>query len=114
LNVNNSVLSGRRWSNEKNPARYMALVSKNRQAVVEREAIDRIKAAGEFMFLGLRMTEGIVVEEFARRFGKAPVEFYPKICDWLGGQLLIEENNRLKLTHRGLLVANSIFVELVS
>lgn len=114
LNVNSSVLSGRRWSNEKNPARYMALVSKNRQAVVEREAIDRLKAAGEFMFLGLRMTDGISCGEFAQRFGKPPVEFYPKIRHWLEGKLLIEENGRLRLSHEGLLVANSIFVELVS
>jgi oxygen-independent coproporphyrinogen-3 oxidase len=111
--VDSSVVSGRRWSNEKNPARYMALVSKNRQAVVEREAIDRLKAAGEFMFLGLRMIEGISTDAFTRRFDKPPVEFYPKIRDWLEANLLSENEGRLRLTRRGLLVANSIFVELM-
>lgn len=111
--VNKPVLSGRRWSNEKNPARYMALVGKNRHAVVDRESIDRIKAAGEFLFLGLRMTEGIAIETFARRFGKPPAEFYPKIRDWLEASLLSESEGRLRLTRKGLLVANSIFVELM-
>ncbi len=113
VTVNKPVLSGRRWSNEKNPARYMALVGKNRQAVVDRESIDRIKAAGEFMFLGLRMTEGIAVEAFTQRFGKPPAEFYPKIRDWLEASLLSESEGRLRLTRKGLLVANSIFVELM-
>ena len=63
------------------------------------------------MFLGLRMTEGVSIEKFTSRFGKAPVEFYPRICDWIEGDLLEENRNQLKLTGKGLLVANSIFVE---
>jgi putative oxygen-independent coproporphyrinogen III oxidase len=102
--------AGRRWSNEKNPGRYMALVSKNHQAVIDREAIDRIQAAGEFMFLGLRMADGISIETFTQRFGKPPVEFYPKIRDWIDGNLLEEKQGSLRLTPRGLLLANSIFV----
>jgi len=105
--------SGRRWSNEKNPARYMALVEETRQAVVEREEIDCAKAAGEFMFLGLRMTEGISTQEFSQRFGKPPAAFYPQIGNWLDEDLLVEEADRLRFTRKGLMLANSIFVELM-
>jgi len=41
------------------------------------------KAVGEFLFLGLKMTQGISVDAFSRRFGKKPCEFYPQIRDGL-------------------------------
>jgi putative oxygen-independent coproporphyrinogen III oxidase len=103
--------NGLRWSNEKNPGRYMAQVMELSHAVVETETIELARAAGEFMFLGMRMMEGISVGKFAARFGKPPAEFYPKIRDWVDGGLLEERTGHLRLTSRGLLVANSIFVE---
>jgi oxygen-independent coproporphyrinogen-3 oxidase len=102
---------GRRWSNEKHPARYMTQVAEVKQAVIEKEEIDMEKAAGEFMFLGLRMTEGVSLQKFCARFGKPPVEMYPRIRDWMDGDLLEENQGHLKLTRKGLLLANSIFVE---
>ena len=106
-------VTGRRWSNEKNPARYMARVCESHHAVVEREEIDFQKAAGEFMFLGLRMTEGISPAAFSARFGSSPVAFYPRIGTWTEAGLLEEQGGFLRLTQKGLLLANSIFVEFV-
>lgn len=108
-----STPRGQRWSNEKNPGRYMAQVMESRNAVTAAETIQADKAAGEFLFLGLRMTEGIHVSKFVERFGKNPRNFYPKIGDWIDGDLLEETAERLRLTPRGMLVANSIFVELM-
>ena len=104
---------GLRWSNEKNPGRYMSQVTESQHAVVEREEIDSGRAAGEFMFLGLRMTEGVSIEGFHARFGKAPADIYPRICDWIEQDLLEQGHGRLKLTRKGLLLANSIFVEFI-
>ena len=78
--------------------------------MVETEVTDLNKATGEFMFLGLRMTRGISVEEFFRRFGKNPDEFYPQITNWVEQGLMEEKDHRLRLTPRGLLVANSLFI----
>ncbi len=105
------VATGRRWSNEKQPGRYIAQVKESSQAIAEREEIDPTKAAGEFMFLGLRMTEGISAESFRNRFGQSPVEYYPQITDWLDGALIEENRGFLRLTPKGLMVANSIFVQ---
>lgn len=102
-----------RWHNEKNPRRYMESVKRSGQAVVEKEENDLTKSAAEFMFMGLRMIKGISTEEFSRRFEKNPAEFYPQIRDWLEGGLMEEKAERLRLTRRGLLVANSIFVNFV-
>jgi putative oxygen-independent coproporphyrinogen III oxidase len=102
--------SGQRWSNEKNPGRYVTLVHQTNHAVVEREEINLDKATAEFMFLGLRMTEGILIDAFRARFDKTPREIFPQISNWIEGELLEETQGALRFTHKGLLVANSIFV----
>jgi putative oxygen-independent coproporphyrinogen III oxidase len=106
-------VTGKRWSNEKNPGRYMNLVAASNHAMIDREIIDFQKAAGEFMFLGLRLTAGISVELFRARFGKSPEEFYPRIKTWQEGGFLDEQAGHLKLTAKGLMLANSIFVEFI-
>jgi len=102
---------GRRWGNEKNPARYMARIDENSNAVADRESIDANKAASEFMFLGLRMTEGVSIEAFRNKFGKSLVELYPKIDIWKEGQLMEERDGFIRLTKKGIMVANAIFVQ---
>jgi putative oxygen-independent coproporphyrinogen III oxidase len=104
-------VTGKRWSNEKNPARYMAQVNQTADAVVECEGIGRDKAIGECLFLGLRLTEGVETKAFYKRFGKFPWELYPRIKDWIEGDLLAVKQGHLRLTKKGLMVANSIFVE---
>ena len=100
-----------RWSNEKNPGRYITQVAESDHAVGQREEIELAKAAGEFMFLGLRMTDGISTKEFQSRFGKPPAIFYPQIANWLEGDFIVEQDGYLRLTKKGLMLANSIFVE---
>jgi oxygen-independent coproporphyrinogen III oxidase len=109
--MNAAGVLGRRWSNEKNPGRYITNISDTKAAVADSEDIDLAKAAGESMFLGLRMTEGVSSEIFRNRFGKTPVELYPQINTWREGQLIEEEAGFLRLTSKGLMVANSIFVQ---
>ncbi len=82
---NDDGVTGQRWNNEKSPAKYMTQIDDTRQAVVERESIDAHKAAGEFMFLGLRMTEGIRADAFRQRFGQTARQFYPQIDTWIEG-----------------------------
>jgi len=104
---------GRRWWNEKTPNRYIQSVSRNRQAVAETEQPDIRKAAGDFMLSGLRLTDGISLDAFAARFGQDPVTFYPQMSDWIGEGYMEKNDDRLRLTRRGLMVANSIFVYFV-
>jgi oxygen-independent coproporphyrinogen-3 oxidase len=102
---------GRRWSNETNPGRYIGQIGKAGHAVTAREEIDSLKAAGEFMFLGLRMTQGVSSNAFRASFGWTPEEFFPQIKDWLAAELMEERDGFLRLTHTGLMIANSIFVQ---
>ena len=108
---NSGRVLSQRWSNEKNPGRYMGMISETHQAIADREDIDWTKAAGEFMFLGLRMTDGVSIKAFRARFGSAPVELYPKIATWLENEFIEEKKGYLRLTRKGLMLANSLFVE---
>jgi oxygen-independent coproporphyrinogen-3 oxidase len=110
---NDDGVTGRRWSNEQNPGRYMAQVNELQHAVVEREPIDFDKAAGEFMFLGLRMTAGISTKLFQTRFRKSPEEFYPRISTWIEDGFIERYEEFLRLTPKGLFLANSIFIEFI-
>jgi oxygen-independent coproporphyrinogen-3 oxidase len=89
----------------------MDQVGASSQAIVQQEEIGPAKAAGEFVFLGLRMTEGVSMDAFRARFGRTPSDTFPQINDWIEGDFMKEENGFLRLTPRGLLVANSIFVQ---
>lgn len=66
----------------------------------------------EFMFLGLRMMKGISVAQFEETFGKKFEEVYGETCRKLVGQeLLNRENDRIRLTEKGIDVSNLIFSE---
>lgn len=66
----------------------------------------------EFMILGLRMIQGVSYTEFKQRFGKTIKEIYPKqLKRFLEEKLLIESEDRLMLTDRGIDVSNQVFME---
>ena len=102
-----------RWSNEKNPGRYMEQIRRAGDAIVAREENDRKTAAGEFMFLGLRMTEGISLAEFDARFQRTAASMYPQIAMWVEEGLMEQNDGVLRLSRRGFQLANSIFVHFV-
>ena len=111
--VANDGIYGRRWWNEKNPARYMSKISESGQAVTDAEESDLTRATGEYMFSGLRLTEGVSLKAFSARFGNNMLELYPAISGWISEGLMERHGDRLRLTQRGLMVANSIFVHFV-
>ena len=90
----------------------MSRISDSGQAVTDAEESDLSRAAGEYMFSGLRLIDGICLDAVVTRFGKSASELYPQISGWVG-EGLMETDSRLRLTDRGILVANSIFVHSV-
>jgi len=100
---------GRRWSNEKNPKTYVkkALASGNTQNF--QETLTRAQALGEFVFLHLRQLDGFMPATFAERFAVSLAEEFPHVTTLLAEGLLSEEGGRVKLTPRGLLIADSVF-----
>ncbi len=68
----------------------------------------------EFMFLGLRKTEGISMKEFCEAFDRDIFEVYgPQIRKMEEQGLLIVQDGRISLTERGTDVSNYVFSEFI-
>lgn len=66
----------------------------------------------ETMFLGLRMTEGVSLQEFEERFScPAKVVYGKQIRDLEEKGLLMEKNGRVMLTEKGVDVSNRVLTE---
>jgi oxygen-independent coproporphyrinogen-3 oxidase len=64
----------------------------------------------EFMFLGLRMTDGVAEEEFLKCFGIPVRQCYGAELDRLAREGLIkEEKGRISLTEKGVDYGNYVF-----
>ena len=100
-----------RYSNERDTARYVALIESDGSAVIEENKID---AASEFVFLGLRLTKGVDVDEYEKLFGVSLQEKYDEDLKRMEDLDLIEfSENRLKLTGKGFLFSNEVFAVFV-
>jgi oxygen-independent coproporphyrinogen-3 oxidase len=65
--------------------------------------------------LGLRLNNGLATAEFERRFERSLDEVYgPVLTEAVSLGLLERENGRLRLTQRGRLLANEVFVRLLA
>ena len=99
--------AGIRYANERDTAKYVALIERKNSAIVSRETID---AASEFVFLGLRLTKGIDLNEYEKRFGVNLIEKYQADLERLKDFSLIEfDEKRLRLTTKGFLFSNEVF-----
>jgi len=104
---------GRRWWNEKLPARYIAAATPKGIAEAGGETIGERTAMGEFVFLNLRLRAGFTPADFETRFGCAFDDAFPA-AQWLFDTgMLTRAEGRIMLTDRGLELADSAFAEFV-
>jgi len=100
-----------RYSNERDTARYVAMIESNGSAVVEE---NKINTSSEFVFLGLRLTKGVDAGEYEKLFGINLREKYDEDLKRMEDLGLIEfSENRLKLTGKGFLFSNEVFAVFV-
>ncbi len=78
----------------------------------DEEYLDAEAQMEEFMFLGLRLTQGISVNDFEKKFHTPYVSVYGKISRELEEKkLLRRENGRIFLTERGIDLSNYVLSE---
>ncbi len=96
-----------RYSNERDTAKYVAMIDESNSAEVMREKTD---IASEFIFLGLRLSKGINLTSYEKRFGIKIREKYAEDLRRLEDFELIElTQNNLKLTSKGKVYSNEVF-----
>ena len=104
----------RRWSNQRDSARYTAMIEDGCSPIVETVALREHDLQAESMFLGLRLMRGLNMREFGLRFGADPREQYRDDLERFGEAGLIEvDGDLLKLTRRGALLSNEVFAAFV-
>jgi oxygen-independent coproporphyrinogen-3 oxidase len=102
-----------RYSNIRNPEKYMESVESAGSAINSDEVLSRDTAAAEALWQGLRRTGGISNAWFSERFGVGiQAQFGQELEPWLERKQLIWEDGCLRLTDKGLPFADSIASEL--
>ncbi len=111
-----SYLNNERYSNIENLESYiknieLGNIEKNK-IVHEIQNIEDAKK--EYMILGLRKIEGISINRFKEKFGENPIYVFRKELEKLVTDGLIEiDLDKIKLTNKGLDLANLAFEEFV-
>lgn len=104
-----SFVSPTRWWNVRRLKVYLEQIGKGKVPVLEEEKLDEKSLEFEYIFLHLRLKEGINVKEYRKRFKK---NFYRKYEQVLGklirGGFIQRLKNRVFLTRRGWLLADEI------
>lgn len=109
-----SYFEGVRYSNKYDLEEYMNCIFEGDNPVEEQQKIYKNDRIVEFVILGLRLTDGISLNEFRERFGEDIFNLYGDKINLLLKRKLIEIcADRIKLTSLGLDLANQVFVEFV-
>ena len=100
-----------RWANAHDPAAYTAALSSGRLPAEQIETLTPQQSLDEELFLGLRLAEGIRVEELEARYN-VPLE--ARVGGLLQRGLVECCAGRVRLTPGRMAVSNEVFVELIS
>lgn len=111
-----SYIEGVRFSNTTNLEKYIENISKGEFTknlrIHERQNKESMQK--EYMLLGLRKVEGISITEFKNKYKENPLFIYKSELNELVGQkLLIIVGDKIRLTNKGLDLANQVWEKFV-
>ena len=102
--------NGVRISNVDTLKEYWEELAAGRLPRLDKQCLTRNEAIEEYMFLGLRLADGVTLNEFEREFGCPCRSVYGTVIDEIVSLgLLLCHGNRLRLTRRGMLLSNQVF-----
>lgn len=109
-----SYFQGVRWGNIRGIKEYVELSEKNSLLIDFRERLTESQKINEFILLGMRMTEGIDLKKLKEDLNfDLEKEKKEEISELIKGRFLKRGKNNLRLTKKGILVADSIIQKLV-
>ena len=114
--ASHSYINGIRFCNTENLEEYIKNIEnnnldKNREIEEEQTKEDKEK---EFMMLGFRKIEGVDISKFKEKYQDNPLYLFRKELDKLVSEGLVEVDlNNIKLTNKGLDLANLVFEEFI-
>ncbi len=105
-----SFFEDTRYHNEEQIEKYIQADGCLKVLQIDHEIITKAMAMQEFMFLGLRMTQGISIDAFSRQFGVDLFDIYENpLNKWIKHHVLVKNNDSLRLSDYGMDVCNEVF-----
>ena len=105
-----SLYGNLRFANTADWNRYLENSSDPEQIREKEPVLTTEDEMAEFMFLGLRLTEGVSFVRFRQRFGKEMDTVYGKELQELAELgLLLRDESGVRLSRRGIDVSNAVF-----
>lgn len=107
-------VGGRRYGNVRGTKSYMQRVTAGRPVVVDEERLEGIAARSQTLVLGLRRLDGVDRAEYRARHGRDVLDDFATPIAFLQGVGLIDvSEGAVRLTRRGVLLSNEVFVRLL-
>jgi len=109
-----SFLKGYRYINFKDPVKYIQEVMNGKLPIDQGEKLSLKKRMIETIILGLRTKDGVSYKKFLKRF-KVDMNsiFYQQINKLINLRLLLKDDYKIKLTRKGIFLANIVFREFI-
>ncbi len=111
-----SYLNNKRYSNSESVEEYIKNINNNdfdKNITIHEEQTKEDKQK-EYMILGLRKINGVNITKFKNKFGENPIFLYRQELNKLVQEELIEiYDNNIKLTDKGLDLANVVWEEFI-
>lgn len=109
-----SYFNGERFNNTYDMDKYIRAKGNFSTIKESVEKLDEKDMYAEFMFMGLRMTEGIEKKRFFEKFKKSVYDIYGNEIKYLKDVNLIEEtDSNIRLTDKGVDVSNTVFEKFI-
>lgn len=105
---------GTRFCNPSNYKQWSDFIKSGKLPFMDKQRLSMLDARSETIFLGLRLADGVCLDQFEAVFGERLDQLWSGALEKLQkADLLHIKNKRLQLTARGMLLANRVFVEFV-
>jgi len=109
-----SYFHGVRWGNVKKIRNYVEACKKGASAIEFEEKLTPFQKVNEFILLGLRMMKGVNLKRLKEDLNfDLGEEKRDEISELVNGRFLIRGKNHLRLSRKGILVADSVIQKLV-
>ena len=104
-----------RYSNIEDICEYNKRIMQNIRPVSEEIELTKKDKIEEFIFMGLRMNEGINIDVFKERFDTDFYDIYQEVMEKLIKRELVRfDGKNISLTQRGREISNSVFIEFLN
>jgi oxygen-independent coproporphyrinogen-3 oxidase len=104
-----STRHGARWKNLSATAEYVERVQRGEDVAVERRELTWDERLEEALFMGLRLVDGVDIEDVGRRYRvDVWARYGDRLQPFVDDGLVRREGSRIRLARDGMLVANEI------